>query len=53
MLPHIKQGEDLKFGPDYPNCGMPKPCDKDSFSVMLSTGNEDKIFPQICIDGKM
>lgn len=53
MLPRIKQGKDLKIGPDYPNCGMAVPCDKDRFPVMLYTGKESKIIPQICVNGKM
>jgi len=40
-----------KPGSEYPNCGAPKTCSDDEFSVHLYTGTQNKDVPKICVDG--
>jgi len=40
-----------KPGAEYANCGAPKTCADDEFSVHLYTGTQNKDVPKICVDG--
>lgn len=42
----------LKIGEISPNCGLPKSCGEEEFSVHLYSGVDHKDEPKICVDGK-
>lgn len=47
--------EQKKYNPDLTegtNCGVKEVCAADAFSARLFTGNENKEFPKICINGR-
>lgn len=47
--------EQKKYNPDLTegtNCGVKEVCAADAFSARLFTGNENKEFPKICVNGR-
>ncbi|KAF8766791.1 Protein FAM3C like protein [Argiope bruennichi] len=42
----------IQIGEIVPQCGLPKACSKDEFSVHLYTGKDHTDEPRLCVDGK-
>ncbi|XP_033745056.1 protein O-linked-mannose beta-1,2-N-acetylglucosaminyltransferase 1-like isoform X2 [Pecten maximus] len=52
-LPSVQTVGAIQPGKELRNCGMASGCGDGTFSVMVDTGDSDKIAPKICVGGKI
>lgn len=52
-LPSVQIVGAIQPGRDLKNCGVPSGCADGQTSVLVDTGDNDKISPKICVDGKI
>lgn len=53
VLPLILSASKVKLGRALENCGLPKSCPTHHLAVMVSTGKDSTVLPEICVNGYM
>ena len=53
MLQHVINHKVVPKGDVLLHCDVKEQCDKGHFPVMVFTGKESSVFPEICVNGNM